>query len=131
MLLLHSPQVKTMTDPEPVLWPNLAFDLDGATVVPAATAALTRLGLYVVRSFDLRSALATQADCVCPQHGTAQCTCQFAVLLIYGDAPQPVTLTIHCRNGQTQMQIIHDPAAPPDPDLAEQIMRGLTEIALS
>ena len=44
---------------------------------------------------------------------------------------QPVTLTIHCRNGQTQMQIIHDPAAPPDPDLAEQIMRGLTEVALS
>lgn len=132
-LSLHSPQVKTMNDPEPSLWQSLTFDLDGTTVVSAATAALTRQGLYVVRSFDLRSALAAHTECECPHHGTAQCPCQFTVLLVYGDTPEPVTLTLHCRDRHsgTQAQIVHDPAAPPDPQLRDKITRVLTEITLT
>jgi hypothetical protein len=112
---------------------SLLFDFDGATVTQAATAALTRRGLYVIRSFDLRSALATHADCECPHHGTAQCTCQFTVLLVYGSAPQPVTLTVHCRDrhGGTQAQIVHDATSRPDPHLAEQVMTALVEVGLT
>lgn len=122
-----------MNNPEPSLWQKLVFDVDSATAVPAATAALTQRGLYVVRSFDLRSALVAQSECQCPHHGTAQCTCQFTILLVYGDAPQPVTLTIHCRDRHsgTQAQIVPDPAALSDPHLAGQILRVLAEIALT
>ncbi len=117
-----------MNDRETSLWESIVFDVDSATVVPAALAALTRRGLYVVRSFDLRSALAADVACECPDHGTAQCTCQFVVLLVYGDAPQPVTLTIHCRDGWTQAQIVYDAMTHPDPHLAEQVMMALVEL---
>jgi hypothetical protein len=115
-----------MNDPEPTLWQNLVFDRESATVVTAATAALTRRGLYVVRSFDLRSALATHSECECLQHGTAHCTCQFTVLLVYGDAPQPATLTLHGCAGQTH--IAQDTTTCPDPHLAERILMALLEI---
>jgi hypothetical protein len=119
-----------MKDLETSLWESLLVDVDGATVTQAAIAALTQRGLYVVRSFDLRSALAAHTDCECPHHGTAQCTCQFIVLLIYGDAPQPVTLTIHFRDERTQAQIVHDATTHPNPHLAEQVMAALVEVGL-
>jgi hypothetical protein len=112
-------------------WESIVFDFDGATVAQAATTTLTRRGFYVVRSFDLRSALAAHAKCECPHHGAAQCTCQFTVLLVYGDAPQPVTLTIHCRDNQTQAQIAHDATTQPDPQLAENVMTALVEVGLT
>ena len=101
------------------------FDTDSSTVVPAVMAALTGRGLLAIRSFDLRSALAAEVACECPHHGTATCTCQFVVLLVYGDAVQPVVLTFHCRDGQTQAQIIRDAATVPDPRLTEQVMAAL------
>lgn len=120
-----------MNDHKVSPWESLVFNFDGATVTQAATAAITRRGLSVVRSFDLRSALTIHADCECPHHGTAQCTCQFTVLLVYGGAPQPVTLTIHCRDSRTQAQIVHDATNRPDPHLAEQVMTALLEVGLT
>jgi len=118
---------------------SVLFDFDGATVAQAATATLTRRGFSVVRSFDLRAALAVHSDCECPYHGTAQCTCQFVVLLVYGDpttgsgqdAAQPVVLTVHCRDNRTQAQVVHDANMIPDPRLAEQVMAALVETALT
>jgi hypothetical protein len=123
---------------------SLVFGFDGATVAQAATATLTRRGFSVVRSFDLRSALAAHADCECPHHGTAQCTCQFVVLLIYGDpstlppagvagpgAAQLVALTMHCRDNRTQVQVVHDATTIPDPRLVEQVMAALVQTALT
>jgi len=106
------------------------FNADSATVMSAALAVFARRGLYMVRSFDLRSAQAAHAACACPHHGTAQCTCQFVVLLIYGDAAQPVVLTVHCREAQTQANIVRDVTTFPDPRLSEQVMAALVEAAL-
>ncbi|MBI5828927.1 MAG: hypothetical protein HZB20_05180 [Chloroflexi bacterium] len=110
---------------------SILFDSDGETVTRAATAALTRRGLYVVRSFDLRSALTPHANCDCPHHGTAQCTCQFVVLLVYGEAAAPLVLTLHSHDDRTSAQIVRDAANAPDPHLAEQVMAALTEAALT
>ncbi len=119
--------------------PSILFDSDGETVTRAATAALTRRGLHVVRSFDLRSALTPHVNCDCPHHGTAQCTCQFVVLLIYGDpstssgrvATAPLVLTLHSHDDRASAQIVRDAANAPDPHLAEQVMAALTEAALT
>ena len=132
---------------------SILFDSDGETVTRAATAALTRRGLYVVRSFDLRSAMAAHAGCECPHHGTAQCTCQFVVLLVYGDpstreafgsaqdrvsGDAPVVVTAHSRDVQAQVQIVRptgmlrdDANSRPDPRLVEQVMAALFEAALT
>src|SRR5512136_525982 len=62
---------------------------------------LSSAGLRVMRSFDLRSARADHAECTCPHHGTAECTCQFIVFLVYGQSGAPVTLVAHGHEGQT------------------------------
>ncbi len=121
------------------------FDSDGEAAAQAVTAALTRRGLRVVRTFDLRSALAGHAghdagawDCTCPYHGTADCTCQFIVLLVYGEAGAPVVINAHSHDAQTQVRIAH-PAngilgsvtTRPDPRLAERVVTALAKTALA
>jgi hypothetical protein len=123
---------------------SLLLDCNGETAAQAATEALTRRGLRVVRSFDLRSAMAAHADCECPHHGTAKCTCQFVVLLVYGDPSTepalnlskgsggaPVVITAHSRDAQAQVQVVRDANARPDPRLVEQVMAALFEAALT
>ena len=119
---------------------GILFDSEGETAAQAVIAALTRRGFHVVRSFDLRSALAMHThddasawDCGCPYHGTAQCTCQFVVLLVYGDAGAPVVVNAHSRDAQTHVRLVQsasrifDGATTPDPRLAEQVMAALVE----
>ncbi len=123
---------------------SILYDCNGETAAQAATEALTRRGFRVVRSFDLHSAMAAHADCECPHHGTAQCTCQFVVLLVYGDPSTepalslskgsggaPVVVTAHSREAQAQVQIVHDANARPDLRLVEQVMAALFEAALT
>lgn len=112
-------------------WGSVLFDSCGETAAQAATAALTRRGFRVSRSFDLRSALATHADCECPHHGTAQCACQFVVLLVYGEVGDPIIVTAHSREAQANVQIVRDATTRPDPRLAEKVMAALVEAALT
>ncbi len=113
---------------------SILYDSNGETAAQTATEALTRWGFRVVRSFDLRSALAPLAahsDCECPHHGTAKCTCQFVVLLVYGASGAPAVVTAHSRDAQAQVQIVHDANSRPDPRLVEQVMTALFEAALA
>jgi hypothetical protein len=63
-------------------------------------------GIRLERSFDLRTALHDQPACPCPHHGTAQCTCQYVVLLAYEEAASapPAVLTVHECDGITRVQ---------------------------
>ena len=109
---------------------SVRFDCDSEMATQTATQSLAKLGLRVVRSFDLRSALATHAGCECPHHGSEQCTCQFLVLLVYGPAGAPVVVSVHGRDGQAEVQIVQDASAHPDERLVEQVMSALIEAAL-
>lgn len=131
-----------MNDREASLWESILYDCNGETAAQAATEALTRRGFRVVRSFDLRSAIAVHADCECPHHGTAKCTCQFVVLLVYGESSAPIVITAHSRDVQAQVQIVRptgtglkavrdDANSQPDPRLVEQAMAALFEAALT
>jgi len=120
------------------------FNSDGETAADVVTAALARRGLRVVRTFDLRSALAahagheaSSADCDCPYHGTARCTCQFVVLLVYGEADAPVVVNAHSRDAQTWVQVVRpsrgilgSATTRPDPRLAEQVAAALAGAVL-
>ena len=130
-----------MNDREASHWESILFDCNGETAAQAATEALARRGFRVVRSFDLRSALAplaAHADCECPHHGTAQCTCQFVVLLVYGESGAPAVITTHSRDAQAHVQIVRptgmlrdDANSRPDARLVEQVMAALFEAALT
>jgi hypothetical protein len=134
-----------MTARESIPADRLLLAADSDLAVRAVTAALTHRGFRVMRSFDLRSAIDAHVGCECPHHGTAQCTCQFVVLLVYNEAPPPgdddslregktrgpVVLTAHSREGRTSLQVVHDAAARPDPHLTEIVMTALFEAALN
>lgn len=74
------------------------------------TAVMALHGYRLERSFDLRSALHDQPDCPCPHHGTAQCSCQYVVLLAYEQtttAP-PAVITAHECDGLTRVRVTPD-----------------------
>jgi hypothetical protein len=110
---------------------GIVFDSDAASAVTAVTASLLRRGLYVVRSFDLRSALAAHPECTCPHHGTAECTCQLVVLLVYAEDAGPAVVTLHTHEARTQAKIVRGATTQPDPRLVEPILRALFEAALA
>ena len=109
---------------------SIWIDCDGETAAVAAARVLTRRGFQVVRSFDLRSAQAAHVDCACPYHGTAECTCQYVVLLVYAPSGALAVLTLHGRDAQTHAQIVRDAYNRPEAGLVEQILAALLEAVL-
>ncbi len=74
--------------------------------VTLLTATLAAHGYRLERSYDLRMALHNHPECSCPHHGTAQCTCQYVVLLAYEQSATtpPVVITAHERDGLTRLR---------------------------
>jgi uncharacterized Zn finger protein len=62
---------------------TLRIDRPSEQVIPELVQDLQRRGIRVMLTFDLQLARAQQVTCNCPHHGTVQCTCQYAVLLVY------------------------------------------------
>ncbi len=104
----------------------VTIQADCEVATTQAAQILSSAGLQVVRSFDLRSARAAHAECTCPHHGTAQCTCQFVVLLVYGQGGAPVTLVAHGHDGQTSLSLVDTPQQPADMKLATKIAQALS-----
>ncbi len=87
-----------------------------------------RLGkarLRVVQTFNLHTARMGVHDCPCPNHGTEECDCQMVIVLVYGDATEPVTLVLHGNNGQTWLSLVNTSAQRVTPSLQESIERAL------
>lgn len=70
---------------------------------------LNAAGFHVVQSFDLRSARALFPACTCPRHGTAQCDCEYSVLLVYGREPAPETLIVYGHDAQCWIALADNP----------------------
>ncbi len=91
---------------------EFSLRLDAEAAVQLATHVLEQHQLRVVRNFDLRSALQSQdMPCTCPHHETADCTCNYVVLLAYhvaapGRRPQPAgEIVIHSHDGTTWLSV--------------------------
>ncbi len=124
---------------------DFIFNLGGEAAAQMVIAALTRHGLRVERTFDLRSALAghnghdaSSWDCTCPYHGTDRCTCQFIVLLVYGETGAPVVVNAHSHDAETRVRIAHpahgilgSATTRPNPRLTERAVAALAEAALA
>ncbi len=102
---------------------------DAEAAAQAMTAALGRRGLRVQRSFDLRAARAGHADCACPHHGTAQCTCQYVVLLVYSARGGPGVITFHGMDTECTGEVVEDVNSPANTQLASVLMAELLGVA--
>ena len=79
-------------------------------LVHLLTRALKARGYSVHRSFDLGSAkdsLRESHNCLCPHHGTTQCTCQYIVLLVRTDQDVPFSIVAHVHNDGTDLSVEH------------------------
>lgn len=66
---------------------------------------LNRIGLQVDQTFDLQAARIPHIGCLCPHHGTTQCSCQMVVLLVGCEGKAPVTVILHGSDDQTNISI--------------------------
>jgi hypothetical protein len=110
---------------------RVLFDCGGETAASVAALFLGRSGFRVQRSFELTSAMAAVEDCCCPYHGTERCTCQFVVLLVYGDQGDPVVVTAHSRDTRATVEIVRDQTSPPDQRFVEQVQSALLSASAS
>jgi hypothetical protein len=108
---------------------SIWFAGDAEAAARNATAALSRRGFHVVRSFDLRTAVAGHGQCACPHHGTTQCACQYVVLLAYGSGGAPVVVTAHSSDAVAEMLVINDANAPCEPAVSKAVEAALAEAA--
>jgi hypothetical protein len=84
---------------------TLAFPCEQTIAI--LNSALTLHGIRLERSFDLRSALHDQSECLCPQYGTTQCLCQYVVLFAYEETTRtpPLVITAHECDGITHVHV--------------------------
>ena len=59
------------------------------------------VGMQTVCSFDLEAVRARNSGFCCPTHGTAHCTCQMVILLIFNSYTVPLTMTMEGLDHQT------------------------------
>lgn len=107
--------------------PLMVFEKDCSQVVDEISRLLGMSGLTVVESFDLQVARAGHIGCTCPHHGTDQCACQLAILLIYGDDPTPVSIMVHGNEEDTDVSIIEMAGLAISPDMKTKIMATLQQ----
>ncbi len=106
----------------------MVFQSDCGQVIHQVTQLLASKGFLLIESFNLQSARASHRMCPCPHHGTDQCSCQMAVILVYADGTDPVTLTIHGNDQQTELAIDDTPVKPGCRALKNAIVDALVPI---
>ena len=94
-------------------------------VIPWITRRLREAGLQVLPTFDLQVARSAHAGCSCPHHGTDQCDCQLAVLLIYEGQGEPVSLVIHGHDRKIHLSLVDTPEQRANPKLSGSIQDRL------
>ena len=85
------------------LLPFLVLERACDEVLGWVTQELQSAGFRVAQTFDLHVACLAHPECLYPQHGDVQCSCEMVVLLIYRKQEEPSTLIIH---GQGNMSWI-------------------------
>ncbi len=105
--------------------PFLILYEDCNQMIKTATHLLTHAGFTVVASFDLQTACAKPMGCTCPQHGTDFCTCQFAILLVYGEDAIPASLVLQGNDERTEFSIVEIPGQAISPAFKAKIMSTL------
>jgi hypothetical protein len=105
--------------------PLIVIDKNCNQVIAEISRLLTGSGFTVVESFDLQDARASHSGCTCPHHGTNQCTCQLAILLVYGEDAMPVSLMIHGNDERTELSINETPGQIITPAMKAKITSTL------
>lgn len=100
-------------------------------VVDQLGQALAGAELSVSKSFDLQSArrsLSHPESCTCPNHGTAQCACQYVILLVRYLQAQSVTLVVHGSDGRTILSLDQSAFIETDDEIVGRIGSAIASL---
>jgi hypothetical protein len=112
---------------------TVRLDQSSEQVTTRLMDALQQQGLQVTVSFDLRLARAGQIHCDCPYHGQAECTCQYAILLVYDPAQEDGTyrtMTLHGRDETVWLTLLQSPVPHPGNTIAHEAVEAIIVDAL-
>ena len=87
---------------------TLQIDRSILNVVLELICVLQQQQMAATVSFDLQVARVYQVRCVCPYHDTAECSCQYLILLVQDQSqpsPQFQTITLHGRDNITWLSL--------------------------
>ena len=101
------------------------YNINSNQVIDEISRLLTNSGLRVVESFDFQVARASHGGYDCPHHGSVPCTCQLAILLVYGEDAMPVGLMVHGNDERTELSMIETPGQVITPSMKEKINSNL------
>ena len=107
---------------------EFVIDLPCDVAVERVAQALNAIGFRVEQSFDLRSAIAFTPDCSCQYHGTAECDCQYVVLLVYEQAGTSATLVVHGHDGCSWVMVVDNRGRKSGVALRKSIARTLSPL---
>jgi hypothetical protein len=113
------------------LSPFLSIDSPCEIALQTVRQHLLQVGLRPIQTFDLQTARFGLHHCACPNHGTENCDCQLIVLLVYGEAAEPVTLILHGNNGTTWIAVSDNPLYRADLKLVNRIQQTLEKVPAS
>lgn len=88
--------------------PTIYLERSYGETVKILAETLAKKEYRVVTSFDLRNAAASHPGCICPHHGTNECTCQFQVFLAYPNCLErkPLVIALHGRGYDSYLTLL-------------------------
>lgn len=88
--------------------PTIQFKTSVDRAFDIVTCGLSKKGFRVVRSFDFQEAASAHIRCTCPLHRTADCSCQYLMLIAYSDDPEGgmFTIALHSDDEMTFVSLI-------------------------
>lgn len=107
---------------------TIRVDQPSEQVIPRLVDHLERHALQVTTSFDLRVARGGHTNCRCPHHGQAECTCQYAILLIYDPEHMDKTyrtITVHGQDDTVWLTLLRPPSPPNGNTLAHEAVEAI------
>ena len=108
---------------------HLSWHKNCEAVIECLRQALEAHHLRVLCTFDLQSArsILPRIACNCPHHDTPQCTCQYAILFVYGTTSAPVLIVAHGRDGWTSLSMpqLDDSSAALRPQVETIVLNAL------
>jgi len=103
----------------------LTLHKSAETTVAWTVQRLMARGFQIERTFDLHAARRAQVDCLCPYHGTSDCTCQMVVLLVHRQRAQPVTIVVHGHDGQTSLSLVDMASQSMEEDIVQALLPAM------
>jgi hypothetical protein len=88
--------------------PTVQFETSVEKAFHIVTGGLSERGFRVERSFDFQEAASAHPDCACPFHGTADCVCQYLIVIAHPDSVGGgmLTLALHSYDEKTYVSLI-------------------------